>query len=205
MSRNQSHRHAENVKNKAGITPMAAAFSSFTNGTGQHGISRIPTDFGVVPPSRSPFYIAQHRIERVVEDLRKKSVKKAREKLEPGATISIDVAWNTRGHGNYSILEAMYEWKGMNSIVFCDILRRDIPGLRGNFHGPSGNMEGASVRHLVKWLKTLPKGLVVGYVHDNDATTRKIILESGLGLVEYLDPGHARKSIAKSINTANTR
>jgi hypothetical protein len=54
-------------------------------------------------------------------------------------------------------------------------------------------------------LKGLPKGLIIGYVHDNDATTRKIMLESGLGLTEYLDPGHARKAIIKAIKTANTR
>jgi hypothetical protein len=62
----------------------------------------------------------------------------------------------------------------------------------------------SEVRHLVRLLNTLPKGLIVGYVHDNDAATQKIMLQGDLDLAEYLDPGHARKAIIKAIRTSDT-
>jgi hypothetical protein len=53
-------------------------------------------------------------------------------------------------------------------------------------------MEVTGLARLIDHLKNCPE--IVGYVHDNDAKTRKLIKLSDWEIAEYLDPGHAMKS-----------
>jgi hypothetical protein len=54
------------------------------------------------------------------------------------------------------------------------------------------NRQVIALIHFLLELMQLPQ--IVGYVHDNDANTRKVIRKSAWGIQEFLDPGHASKS-----------
>jgi hypothetical protein len=58
-------------------------------------------------------------------------------------------------------------------------------------------MEVAGMRILLDQLRVHPE--IVGYVHDKDAKTTKLFRESKWEVKEYLDPGHAMKSLERSI------
>jgi hypothetical protein len=62
-------------------------------------------------------------------------------------------------------------------------------------------LEVIALIHLLPELMQLPQ--IVGYVHDNDAKTRKVIRESGWGIQEFLDPGHASNSFQKALQKAS--
>jgi hypothetical protein len=75
-----------------------------------------------------------------------------------------------------------------------------IGRVNGYAYAPQ-NLEVIVVIHLLPELMQLPQ--IVGYVHDNDAKTQKVIRDSGWGIQEFLDPGHAGKSFQKAVQKAS--
>lgn len=112
--------------------------------------------------------------------------------MVPGLIVAtpVDVRWNFR---------TALPVKSMDFGIVVKTSGR----IRGDFTGPSNGMEREALLRIVPHWKGDP--WVVGYCHDNDGKTRRIIADTGWNIHEYLDRNHIAHSFDKAHNAFKSK
>ena len=129
------------------------------------------------------------------------SMRKARQTMPPNSVISFDGSWEHRRKAMRYPFSVICNKTGqvITSIVVSNKVARNEP----TFCTTPSLMESQGLKALLPRLMTLKN--VIGYVHHNDAKSRKLITEAGWDVVEFLDVGHCVKSFERKINNFNRK
>lgn len=148
---------------------------------------------------RDKMYKAMKVIGQEIIALAEESMDYERKNLPEGAVIGFDGSWNHRRRGTNCLFSVICRQTGrvIESITVSNKIEKTSP----NFCEHSNLMESHGLRMAVEKLKDFPQ--IVGYVHDNDGKARKVIEQSGWGIKEYLDPGHALNCFEKKLKKFN--
>lgn len=145
----------------------------------------------------SEYYFHQTAVIRSIEACAKINCKKHQQLMKPGAVIGIDGSWDHRRNGKFCIIEAFdLETK---KIVAYSIIERPT-NKNASFKNAANQMEIEGVKKIISELKPLNK--VIGYVHDKDAKTSKLIAKEW-NITEYIDPNHSNKSFHRKFAKFN--
>ena len=82
-------------------------------------------------------------------------------------------------------------------ILDIEIIEQGKQYVIGNTIENSNNLESVGIRRLAKKWENDKR--IVGYVHDNNGTTRKIFKEEKWNIDEYLDFGHSIKAVSRRV------
>jgi hypothetical protein len=151
---------------------------------------------GCVAPAHNQLCNALQRIGEVIITMAKKSCSGALNRLPVGCVISFDGSWEHRRNSHRCFVDVCCQNTGQ--VIAYAIISNLIPEDRPEYCKIPQNMEVAGMKMLLPQLVSHPE--ICAYCHDNDAKTRKLIRESGWGIEEYLDPGHAMKSFERTLN-----
>ena len=149
----------------------------------------------------SEVYEKMHQVCSEIISMGNESMRKARESMPPNSVISFDGSWEHRRNGMRCLFSVICNKTGqvIDSIVVSNKVPRNDP----TFCETPSLMESQGLKALLPRLMTLEN--VIGYVHDNDAKSRKLITEAGWDVVEFLDVGHCEKSFERKINNFNRK
>jgi hypothetical protein len=160
---------------------IAAKAKEFLNWTGH-----------IVPPHNQLNQALKDVGDEIIR-MARASCEKALSKLKPGCVIGVDGSWEHRRNSHRCFIEVCDTDTGkvIGYIVMSNLLPESDP----RYCRIPQNMEVEGLRLLLPGLMCHPE--IVGYCHDNDAKTSKLIRLSGWGITESLDPGHAMKSFER--------
>ena len=148
---------------------------------------------------------------KVYEEMRKvcseiicmanESMEKVRLSLPTPCLVSFDGSWEHRRNAMRCLFSVIYPKTGqvLNSIVVSNKVPRNDP----TFCETPSLMESQGLKALLPDLMKLTQ--ITGYIHDNDAKTRKIIRDAGWKIDEFLDVGHCQKSFERKIINFNRK
>lgn len=146
------------------------------------------------------YYSIQKGIIKILNVIGKMNCKKWQEAMKPGAIIGIDGSWDHRRNGKFCIVEA-FDLETKKIIAYSIIERPTQKNPHASFKSAANQMEIEGVKNIISELKPLNK--IVGYVHDKDAKTTKLIAQLW-NITEFIDPNHANKSFHKKFNKFNS-
>jgi hypothetical protein len=119
--------------------------------------------------------------------------------MENDTIIGMDGSWSQRRNAMHCVVDFIDVIRG--TIVDFELLQKPSGFLFGNYFGPSNGMEVEGVRRILgRWLmvERTANEKVVGYVHDRDAKTRKLIKDIW-NKPEFLDPNHVMKGFDRKL------
>ena len=136
-----------------------------------------------------------------VINLARKNMDEELEKVPEGTVLSFDGSWDHRRRGKQCLFTVICHQNG--KIVECLTISQAVSETSENYCGDSNRMEAKGLSLAIDRLRQFPN--IVGYVHDNDASARKMIRESGWEITEYLDPGHTMKAFERRVTNFNRK
>lgn len=184
------------------IDVVEFVFSTLVSGLTFMSISRFLIAFSKshLLPSEKEFYKTQKIVIETLNAQAQLNCIKYQKLMKPGAVISIDGSWDHRRNGKFCIVEAFDVEQ--NKIVAYSIIERPTQkNPTASFKKAANQMEIEGVKKIIEQLKPLKK--VIGYVHDKDAKTSKLIRDTW-NITEYIDPNHANKSFNKKFIKYNS-
>ena len=130
-------------------------------------------------------------------------MKEVRDNLPRDAIFGIDCSWSGRRNASHAIVIFME----MRSKLIFDkvIISKDEKVSDFPYSGPSNLMENAAV--LSKRDMYVSNYRFIGFVHDYDSDTAPILHPDPLTgqLIEYLDPGHLKRTLENIFKSHNTQ
>lgn len=147
----------------------------------------------------SEYYFHQTAVIRSIEACAKINCKKHQQLMKPGAVIGIDGSWDHRRNGKFCIIEA-FDLETKKIVAYSIIERPTQKNKNASFKNAANQMEIEGVKKIISELKPLNK--VIGYVHDKDAKTSKLIAKEW-NITEYIDPNHSNKSFHRKFAKFN--
>lgn len=193
--RNQKAANARWHPDPIVIDPVQFAFSVLVEGAQPEKALRMLEWNNIVCPNHEKIYDAIRMIGDKIIDLAEKSMEHERANLPPDCVISFDGSWNHRRRGTHCLFSVICRQTG--KVIESITVSNKIETTALNYCEHSNLMEAHGLKLAIERLKNLPQ--IMGYVHDNDAKARKIIEESGWGITEFLDPGHALKCFERRL------
>jgi hypothetical protein len=191
---------------KSGTQPVITNILQFalsvlvSGGTYMSAVTQLAHNC-IMPPSESSFYRAQRTVFSIIEEMALESMRTLKLALPRGSILSIDGSWAHRRNSKQCVVTLCDG--SHQKIVDVEILEMPARGVKSNFIGSSKNMEQEGVRRMIsRWLND---SLLAGYVHDQDATTRKVMTELIPTAIEYLDKNHLMKSNEKRFTKFNAK
>ena len=183
------------------IDPVTFAFSQLVEGGHPEKSLRMLEWNNIIVRNHDKIYDAIQFIGQQIIELTGQSMEYERQNLPEDCVISFDGSWNHRRRGSQCLFSVICRQTGrvIESIILSNKVEEDNP----NFCAHSNLMEAHGLKIAINKLRTLPQ--IRGYVHDNDAKARKIMQDSGWGLTEYLDPGHALKCFDRRLTKLNRK
>lgn len=145
------------------------------------------------------YYAIQKILINKLDKFAHSNCKKWQRKMKPGAIIGIDGSWDHRRNGKFCIVEA-FDLETKKNVAYSIIERPTQKNRNAAFKSAANQMEIEGVKNIISELKPLNK--IVGYVHDKDAKTSKLIAREW-NITEYIDPNHANKSFHKKFAKYN--
>ena len=197
--RNQKAANARWHPDPIVIDPVQFAFSVLVEGAQPEKALRMLEWNNIVCPNHEKIYDAIRMIGDKIIDLAEKSMEHERANLPPDCVISFDGSWNHRRRGTHCLFSVICRQTG--KVIESITVSNKIETTALNYCEHSNLMEAHGLKLAIERLKNLPQ--IMGYVHDNDAKARKIIEESGWGITEFLDPGHALKCFERRLQKLN--
>jgi hypothetical protein len=175
--------------------PLQLAFGILVSGSTESQANDILNFGNIEIPPHNQLNEALKTIGEAIVEMAKRSCDEAVSNLPAGTVISFDGSWEHRRNSQRCFVAVCCQQtsKVIGYIVMTNRGSVDAE----NFCAVAQNMEVAGMRILLDQLRAHPE--IAGYVHDKDAKTTKLFRESKWEVKEYLDPGHAMKSLERSI------
>lgn len=171
-------------------------FSVLVEGLNFASVGRCMLWNNLKPPTIHVFYEIQHEIIPILLDLARKSCSYWREEMNSGTIISLDGSWSHRRNAKRCMVD--FVDAASRKIVDFEIVVKRAGRIEGNYVGPSNGMEREALTRMIPRWKHETR--VVGYCHDNDGKTRRVIRDAGWDIEEYLDRNHIMHSFDKKYN-----
>lgn len=163
-----------------------------TEGLGETQARRFLAKLNIVSPSRTAFYKAQQRIDPIITNYINQLLAHIRSLLKTNTIFGLDCSWSARRNAVHAIVIFL---DVQTKLIFDYVIVSRNPKVSDiEFYDSSNMMEVAAVKSKCNYFKTNYK--FVGFVHDFDLDTAPAFQpdeETGQ-LIEYLDPGHLKKS-----------
>ena len=140
------------------------------------------------------FYKTQKELEIIINNELLKQLKQNQE-LQTNTIVGFDGAWNHVRGGSCCIV-TMVDIK-TKKIIDIAIIEKTKQYVKGNSDLSSKSLEAEGIKKLSQKWKNDKR--IIGYVHDNDGTTRKIFKENRWNIIEYLDYGHSIKAVSRLV------
>lgn len=174
---------------------LRLAFSIIILGLQPEGCSQLLLWNDIEIQSKKAVYLQMVRVCQEIMNMANESMEAARRELPAQSVISFDGSWEHRRHSNRCIFTVICSQTG--KVIDSIVISNKAPRKSLTYCESPTLMEAQGLRIAIMHLSNLPN--IVGYVHDNDAKSRKIINESGWQIKEYLDPGHCLKSFDRKL------
>ena len=152
---------------------------------------------GVPVPAGRALYSAMREVCPTIISLARESMAEVRANLPPNTVIAFDGSWDHRRHGSKCLFAVISSQTGR--VIDAAVVSKSGSDPSEVFCERSTMMEVQGLRSVLPRLQQLPQ--IVGYAHDNDAKARNIVERSGWQITEFLDPGHARKSFVRILQS----
>lgn len=149
-------------------------------------------------PCRAAFYKAYERIGKWFIRRAERSMKRARNTAKGDIAVGIDGQWNNARHGTHCYVTFVNQKSPQKEIIHTELVSKSNGNCKGNYKGPSNQMEVKGVKRGMKKLVAELKDRLVGYSHDRDNKTR-VSLEK-YNLTEKIDPNHLKKGLIREYN-----
>ena len=152
-----------------------------------------------IPFSKSELYRQLVFICDAIKKWAEESMNTAFMNMQPNTVISFDGSWEHR-RNSHRCLTCVID-QSTQKVIMASIKNSKISMDSPDFCKIPQNMEVESIKTMIPKLRLNQN--IIGYVHDNDAKTRKAIFNANWNICEYLDPGHAMKSFDRAIMKVN--
>ena len=151
--------------------------------------------------SYTEVYAAMKTVCSEIKEMAGESMAQVRESLPENSIVGFDGSWEHRRNSLRCLFSVVSPKTGqvLHSVLVSNKVARNDP----TFCESPTLMESQGLRALLPELMQLRS--ITGYIHDNDAKTRKIIRDAGWEIMEFLDVGHCQKSFERKINNFNRR
>ena len=180
------------------IDPVRFAFSVLIEGV-QPEQTLQTLEWNDIYVKNRQIYKAMRDIGDEIITLAEESMTIARNNMPNGCVIGFDGSWNHRRRGTNCLFTVICRQTGQ--VIESIIVSNKIEKTALNYCEHANLMEAHGLKLALPRLREYRQ--IVGYVHDNDGKARKIIEDSGWGIREYLDPGHALKCFEKRLKKLN--
>ena len=149
--------------------------------------------------SYTEVYAAMKTVCSEIKEMAGESMAQVRESLPENSIVGFDGSWEHRRNSLRCLFSVVSPKTGqvLHSVLVSNKVARNDP----TFCESPTLMESQGLRALLPELMQLRS--ITGYIHDNDAKTRKIIRDAGWEIMEFLDVGHCQKSFERKINNFN--
>lgn len=167
--------------------------AALTEGLGETQARRFLAKINIKPPDKKTFYKAQTKIAPYIEKLVADDLKTVRSLLLPDSIFGLDCSWSGRRGAEHAIVIFM---EMRTKLIFDKvIISKKVEISDIEFHSTSNLMESEAVKSKVEEFSKSYK--FIGFVHDFDVDTAPLLNsnESTGDLIEYLDPGHLKKTM----------
>ena len=202
MPISKKRNHLMELKNaKKQVTETVTNVSKFVlsvilSGTTFTKASLLLTLNDISAPSSSSFFLTQQKVTDVLVSMAKSSCDYWKNLMQKGSTILFDGSWSQKREAPFCFVQ-MIDNK-LKKIVDYEVIAKSFKNFKGNYNGPSNQMEGAALQNIfTRWKSS---GLIKAYVHDGDLKANKIISNIGLKINEFQDPGHKIKNVMKKFD-----
>ena len=155
----------------------------------------------ILPPPESTFYRCQRMVFTVIKDVAIESMAHQRSILPFNSGLGFDGSWSHRRNARQCVISLINTFS--RKIVDIEILEMSAKGTEGNYNGASRNMEREGVLRLLK--RWGDETWFTIYIHDNDASTRKLMRDTCPSIREYIDPNHMIKTLDRLFNQYNKK
>ena len=176
--------------------------ATLTEGLGETQARRFLAKIDIKPPNPKTFYRAQKRLEGKIAKIVENDMAFVRANLQADSIFGLDCSWSGRRGASHAIVIFM---EMRSRLIFDKVVVSKNPKVSDiEFHSTSNLMETMAVKSKVEYLTKNYK--FIGFVHDFDIDTAPILhRDENCGqLVEYLDPGHLKKTLENPFKTHNT-
>ena len=150
----------------------------------------------VSAPSSSSFFRIQHKVTDVLVSMARTSCNYWKNLMQKGSTILFDGSWSQKREAPFCFVQIIDNT--LRKIVDYEVVAKSFGKFKGNYNGPSNQMEGAALQTLFSRWKS--NELIKSYVHDGDLKVNKIISNIGMKISELQDPGHKIKNVMKKFD-----
>jgi hypothetical protein len=161
------------------VSPMQFAYGMLISGSRQIQMEEALNAWNFEVPPFNAIIVATKRVCDEILAMASESVAKALTKLPVGTVISFDGAYEHRRRAQRCFIAVFCQQTGQ-VIAFFIVTNRSNPG-DPDYCAIPQNMEVFGMGKLVDILRSHPE--ICAYVHDNDAKTRKLIVNSKWGIV----------------------
>ena len=193
--------HARWHQKKLEVSALRMAYAILVEGARPEQIREVFKRCGIIVPTRQELYKEMRTVCNTVINLALQNMDDELEKMPEGSVLSFDGSWDHRRRGKQCLFTVICHQNG--KIVECLTISKAVPETSENYCGDSNRMEAKGLSLAIDRLRQCPN--IVGYVHDNDASARKMIRESGWEIIEYLDPGHTMKAFERRVTSFNRK
>ena len=137
----------------------------------------------------------------IIKERADQSMKEAFNSIQPGTVISFDGSWEHRRNSKRCLTCVIDQ--NTQKVVMARIISSKSEDDNFEFCQFAQNMECKAMELMIPILKENKN--IVGYVHDNDSKTRKLIKNMGWEVFERIDSGHLLKSFDRKVMTFNKK
>ena len=120
--------------------------------------------------------------------------------IQQNSIISFDGSWEHRRNSNRCLTTVIDQ--STQKVVMACIKSSKVSINSPDYCKVPQNMEVESIKTMIPYLRQNKN--IIGYVHDNDAKTRKALFTENWHIFEYLDPGHSMKSFDRKLQKYNS-
>ena len=157
------------------VSALRMSYAILVEGARPELIREVFKRCGIIAPSRQELYKEMRTVCSTVINHTLRNMDDALHKVPEGRVLSFDGSRDHRRQGKQCLFTVICHQNG--KIVECLTISKAVPETSENYCGDSNRMEAKGLSLAIDRLRQCPN--IVGYVHDNDASARKMIRESG--------------------------
>lgn len=145
------------------------------------------------PPTKHQVYKKQPYIVNTLYNMAKMITLDNFLKIQPKSVVAVDGSWSQRRNAPFCIIDVIDIKR--HQIVAFDLEMKSVRGRKGNYEGPSNQMEAVGFKKIIPLLKSNPN--IEKIVKDGDVKLSKLIREAEWSIDELHDPNHMLKKFPK--------
>lgn len=159
----------------------------------------------ISPPTKAQFYACQKKLIPLIEKYARENCNECAELMTDGFLIRYDGSWSSKRNASHCLVEIINENGQIIDFEMMSKIKFTYQKVETGYFGPSNSMETHLIEILSERWKNHPN--LKGYVHDGDLKSPKFWINTNkddVPIIELHDPGHAKKSIEKIFDAANS-